>query len=137
MHTLCLKKGSELKTEESRLSASGINEMVDFAHDRLGENGYTPYYLYRQKYMAGSLENTGYTLGGKACVYNVDVMEEISDNVACGANAVSKFVDLKHEKILRSAAPKDLSTYINKVEKIIEEKREAFDNIEALRNKKE
>ena len=137
VHTLCLKKGSELKTEESRLSASGINEMVDFAHDRLGENGYKPYYLYRQKYMAGSLENTGYTLNGKACVYNVDVMEEISDNVACGANAVSKFVDLKHEKILRTAAPKDLPTYINKVEKVITEKREAFDDIEALRNVKE
>ena len=87
--------------------------------------------------MAGSLENTGYTLSGKACVYNVDVMEEISDNVACGANAVSKFVDLKHEKILRTAAPKDLQTYINKVEKIITEKREAFDDIEALRNVKE
>lgn len=132
VHTLCLKKGSVLKTEESRLSESGINEMVDLAHDRLGENGYKPYYLYRQKYMAGNLENTGYAKPDKACVYNVDVMEEISDNVACGANAVSKFVSFNEEKISRFAAPKDLKTYVEKIDDIINNKKATF---EALKNR--
>jgi oxygen-independent coproporphyrinogen-3 oxidase len=48
--------------------------------------------------MAGNLENTGYTKKGKACIYNVDVMEEISDNLACGANAVTKKLILKRKQ---------------------------------------
>ncbi len=134
VHTLCLKKGSYLSNEETRLSENGINEMVDFAHTCMSENGYNPYYLYRQKYMAGNLENTGYTLKGKTCVYNVDVMEEISDNVACGTNAVSKFVDLKNEKILRYATPKDILTYVNKLDEIIKDRRATFLEIENMRN---
>ena len=35
-------------------------EMIRFARESLRERGYFPYYLYRQKYMAGNLENTGY-----------------------------------------------------------------------------
>jgi arginyl-tRNA synthetase len=47
--------------------------------------GMVPYYLYRQKYMAGNLENTGYALPGHACLYNVDLMEETSHILALGA----------------------------------------------------
>ena len=90
VHTLSLKKGSKLKESVERLEAGEIEKMIDYAYETLTKNGYDPYYTYRQKYMAGNLENTGYAKKGKACVYNVDVMEEITDNLACGANAVSK-----------------------------------------------
>ncbi|MBP5193292.1 MAG: coproporphyrinogen dehydrogenase HemZ, partial [Clostridia bacterium] len=123
VHTLALKKGAKLKETTSRLSEGQVSEMVDYAFEKLTAAGYEPYYLYRQKYMAGNLENTGYTLPGKACVYNVDVMEEISNNVACGANAVSKAVRGGTEtKITRYGAPKDIKTYIEKIDTIIEEK---------------
>ena len=66
----------------------GIESTLNIAK----ENGYNPYYIYRQKYAADNLENIGYSKPNKDCVYNIDVMEETSSNVACGANAVSKRV---------------------------------------------
>ncbi len=126
VHTLCLKRGSALKEEKSYLSENGVSEMVEYAHETLSKAGYEPYYLYRQKYMAGNLENTGYALPGKACVYNVDTMEEISSTVACGANAVSKAVFEGCARIERYKNPKDIPTYIAKIGEILREKERLF-----------
>ena len=76
--------------------------------------------------MAGNLENVGYAKPGKACVYNVDVMEEIAQNVACGANAISKRVFNGGERIERVASPKDVFTYLNKKEIIKAQKEKLF-----------
>lgn len=126
VHTLCIKRGSYLAQTESRLSDKEVCDMVDYARDALTKAGYKPYYLYRQKYMAGNLENVGYTKAGKACVYNIDIMEETTSNVACGANAISKRVFNGGERIEREASPKDVITYINKLEKIKENKKKLF-----------
>ena len=108
------------------MSGDTVQEMVEYAHERLASAGYQPYYLYRQKYMAGNLENVGYAKQGKACVYNIDVMEEIAQNVACGANAISKRVYNGGERIERVASPKDVITYLNKIEQIKQEKGKLF-----------
>ena len=126
VHTLCLKKGSKLKELCSRLPAGETDRMIDYSSRRTAEEGYEPYYLYRQKYMSDNLENTGYSLPQKECVYNVDVMEEIAQNVACGANAVSKRVFLTQNRIERYGAPKDIATYCEKIKKITEEKSKLF-----------
>ncbi len=126
VHTLCLKRGAELKLKTERLDVSGIDQMIDYAYTALTSAGYRPYYLYRQKYAAGNLENTGYAKKGKECIYNVDVMEENSDNPACGANAVSKRVFNDENRIERCGSPKDIVTYIEKVDKLIENKAQFF-----------
>lgn len=126
VHTLCIKKGSKLAETENRLSGEEVSKMVDYARQSLEQNGYKPYYLYRQKYMAGNLENVGYCKQATACVYNVNVMEEISSTVACGANAISKRVYNGGERIERSASPKDIITYLGKIEKIKQEKSKLF-----------
>lgn len=126
VHTLCIKKGSYLALDKSHLSSESVNDMVDYAMQSLLNNGYNPYYLYRQKYMAGNLENVGYAKSGKACVYNVDIMEEIAQNVACGANAISKRVFNGGERIERCASPKDVITYLNKIEEIKVKKEKLF-----------
>ncbi len=126
VHTLCLKKGARLKEEESFLEGGGIAEMIAYARSRLYAAGYTPYYLYRQKYMAGNFENTGWTRPGKACIYNVDVMEEITDNIACGANAVTKKLFAGEGRIERLGSPKDIPTYIAKAKKVAADKRRLF-----------
>ena len=126
VHTLCLKKGAKLKEEESILCVAGISEMIAYARQKLAAAGYVPYYLYRQKYMAGNCENTGWTKPGKACVYNVDVMEEITDNIACGANAVGKKLYQKEGRIERIGAPKDIPTYIQKIHTLIDEKNKLY-----------
>ena len=100
--------------------------MIDYAKKTLFDSGYRAYYLYRQKYMAGNLENTGYTKPNKACIYNIDVMEEITNNIACGAGSISKKIFPKENRIERLASPKDVFTYLSKIDKIIEDKKQFF-----------
>ena len=126
VHTLCLKKGARLKEEEDRLEGAGVSEMIAYARSALSAAGYEPYYLYRQKYMAGNNENTGWCRPGTACVYNIDVMEEIADNIACGANAVGKKLFEGGARIERVGAPKDIPTYIKKIDEIIADKRKLY-----------
>ena len=126
VHTLCVKKGSRLAEKTENLTAGDVKRCVDYSHERLNAAGYKAYYLYRQKYMAGNLENVGYTKDGRACVFNVDTMEEIADVVACGANAISKRVENSGEKIERYANPKDVKTYIGKIDEILRKKVEFF-----------
>ena len=126
VHTLSLKAGAKLKEETHRLKVEGIGEMIACSRDKLTAAGYEPYYMYRQKYQAGGHENCGWAKAGKACVYNVDVMEEIADNIAVGANAISKRIFAGGQRIERSDSPKDIPTYIAKCDKVIADKLALF-----------
>lgn len=122
VHTLALKRGSRLRESVDRLTENEVSKMVEYAHSALEKAGYSPYYLYRQKYMAGNLENTGYAKKGKECIYNIDIMEEIAQIIASGANAVSKQVENAKNKIERVGAPKDIKTYIDKIDQVLDKK---------------
>ena len=100
--------------------------MIAYSRSALTAAGYEPYYLYRQKYMAGAHENVGWTKPGRACVYNVDVMEETCDNLAVGANAVSKKLFAGGKRIERHGSPKDIPTYLAKVGQLIGERSALF-----------
>lgn len=126
VHTLCLKSGAKLKEEVKKLSVAGIADMIALSRKKLTAAGYRPYYLYRQKYQAGGLENVGWAKPGKACVYNIDVMEEVTDNIAVGANAISKRLYGEEDRIERLASPKDIPTYLAKVDKIITDRLQLF-----------
>ena len=126
VHCLSLKSGAKLKEETDYLENDFISTMVASSRAILSENGYDPYYMYRQKYQVGNNENVGWTKPNKACVYNIDIMEETADNLAVGANAVSKRVWTEKGLITRLASQKDLPTYIAHVDDIIEKKREFF-----------
>ena len=126
VHTLCLKRGSELKEEGCVKTAGETEKMVDFAENLLTEKGYRPYYLYRQKYMSDNLENVGFSKAEKECIFNIDTMEELCDCVACGANAVSKKIFGKTGRIERYGAPKDVKTYIETFPQVLVKKEELF-----------
>ena len=70
--------------------------------------GYEPYYLYRQKNTAANLENTGYSLPGHPCLYNIYMMEEIHSIFGAGASAMTKLVSPARGKkhILRMSEKK-------------------------------
>ena len=56
VHTLALKKGSDLMEQRDRLpSGEETAAMLELSQRALITAGYLPYYLYRQKYMSGSL----------------------------------------------------------------------------------
>ncbi len=126
VHCLSLKSGAKLKEETDYLENDFISDMVSASRAILGANGYAPYYMYRQKYQVGNNENVGWTKPRKACVYNIDIMEEIADNLAVGANAVSKRVFTDKGLITRLASQKDLPTYIAHVDETIEKRRKFF-----------
>ncbi len=126
VHCLSLKSGARLKEQTDYLENDFISTMVATSRQILSENGYLPYYMYRQKYQVGNQENVGWTKPNKACVYNVDIMEEITDNLAVGANAVSKRVFTDKGLITRCASQKDLKTYIEGIDQTIAKKQEFF-----------
>ncbi len=126
VHCLSLKSGAKLKEEVDYLENDGISQMVSLSREILSGNGYLPYYTYRQKYQVGNNENVGWTKAGRACVYNIDIMEEIASNLAVGANAVSKRVFNEKGLITRLATQKDLKTYIEGVDDLIEKRRKFF-----------
>ena len=126
VHCLSLKSGAKLKEEISYIENFSVSDMIAKSREILSNAGYLPYYMYRQKYQAGNNENVGWTKPNKVCVYNVDVMEETADNLAVGANAVSKRVQTESGLITRFASQKDLRTYIDNIDVIIEKKRKFF-----------
>ena len=126
VHSLCLKSGSRLKEQVSRLEDGGIDGMLAFSRSALAAAGYVPYYLYRQKYQAGAGENIGWAKHGKQCVYNIDTMEEICSNVAVGAGAISKRVFGGGARIERLASPKFIPAYMAKAAAITQQRNALF-----------
>lgn len=92
VHTLALKRSSRMVQEENALSEGGaaVAEMLADAQSRCMENGYMPYYMYRQSRCIGNFENVGWCRADKECLYNVYMMEEVHTVLACGAGAVTK-----------------------------------------------
>lgn len=124
IHTLYRKKGSELADELSMQDDNLANKMIDYAHKSLQKAEYIPYYMYRQKYTGGSLENVGYCKENKECFYNIDIMEERTNIIAFGAAAISKKIDYSANLITRLAHVKNPYDYINRIEEIILKQRE-------------
>ncbi|MEG2688370.1 MAG: coproporphyrinogen dehydrogenase HemZ [Clostridia bacterium] len=124
VHTLYLKKGSDLEHEGyDNADCELAGEMVDYAYRVLTENGYLPYYMYRQKYTSGNLENIGYAKLGKECIYNIDTMEEDTSILACGANAISKKWTKEINLIERNANFKEPLEYIKHFDTVLERKK--------------
>ena len=113
VHTLALKHGSALK-EQNYVLLHDVSKMVEYSRNELYNAGYLPYYMYRQKYMAENLENVGYCKPNTPCLYNIGIMEEISEILACGTNAISKRIISCENRIERSANAKDVITYIER-----------------------
>ena len=125
VHTLALKKGSRLMEEGGALpSGEETARMLDFSRETLRGAGYLPYYLYRQKYMSGSLENVGWCLPGKESVYNIIMMEELQTVVSIGGGGVTKLVDRKNGRIVRLPNPKYPHDYLASRDKILAQKDE-------------
>lgn len=95
VHSLALKRAARLnmfKEDYKDYKMVNTQEHMDLTAAYAKEMGLSPYYLYRQKSMAGNLENVGYAAPGKAGVYNILIMEEKQTIMALGAGATTKFV---------------------------------------------
>ena len=134
VHSLAIKRAARLNIQRERYQDFEIVNTADhiaLTSKVAEEMGLFPYYLYRQKNMAGNFENVGYAAPGKAGVYNVLIMEEKQTIVACGAGASTKRVwnepnpDGTH-RIERCENVKDVGQYIERIDEMIERKSRLF-----------
>lgn len=132
VHTLSIKHSSLLHLWEAQLPDGEMTaSMVRAGAAEAAARGLEPYYLYRQKYMAGNLENVGYALPGHACIYNVDMMEETGNILALGAGGISKRLFPPRGHIERAPNVSDIAHYITRVDEMIERKRVLWEREDA------
>ena len=135
IHSLAIKRAARLTIFKDRyqdMQMVNTQEHMSVCEKYCKEIGLEPYYLYRQKGMAGNMENVGYAKAGKAGVYNILIMEEKQTIVACGAGAYTKRVwaepnpDGTH-RIERCENVKDVGQYIDRIDEMIERKQKLFE----------
>lgn len=139
VHSLAIKRAAKLNQSEAKKELINQSEtlakMIELAGKYAGEMELVPYYLYRQKNIAGNFENVGYAKVDKAGIYNILIMEEKQSIIAVGAGASTKIVlpkgkeirdkksgDLKN--IVRIENVKDVDAYIMRIDEMIERKGE-------------
>lgn len=130
LHALALKRGSKLQTqladevntlEDFDLpSDEEVRQMSDAAEKVLREKNYLPYYLYRQGYISGGIENIGWCKRGAEGIYNVQIMDEQQTILGVGAAASTKVPDNEAKCLQSTFHAKDLETYLRDVDKYID-----------------
>lgn len=129
VHALAIKRSSLLKKQLESWplpSAQEAEQMIADGRSLADALGMQPYYMYRQKYMSGNLENVGYAAPDKICMYNIDMMEETVSILSHGAGSMTKRVFAGQNRIERQPNPKDVPTYLEKLPLLMERKRRFF-----------
>ena len=135
VHSLAIKRAAALNIWREKyldLQMDNSEEIVSMAADYAHQMGHQPYYMYRQKNMAGNFENVGYSKPGLECIYNILIMEEKQTIIAMGAGASTKIVFQNETeggqagRIERIENVKDVTNYIQRIDEMIERKRKFF-----------
>ncbi len=136
VHSLAIKRAAALniwRDQYADVSIENSEQMVEAAAKCAAGIGQEPYYMYRQKNMAGNYENVGYSVPGKECIYNILIMEEKQTIIAMGAGASSKIIFHEQDdtdanaRIERIENVKDVRNYIERIDEMIERKRTFFE----------
>ena len=134
VHSLALKRAARLNEEWEKYQdypMENTQRHIDFVTECARSMGLAPYYLYRQKNMAGNLENTGFAREGAEGIYNILIMEEQQTILGLGAGAASKYVKRGWEQdtVTRSENVKDVTLYMERLPEMLERKREKLEEL--------
>ena len=129
---LQIREGQEDDKDSTQQMADRLSGMIRIAEDYARRMQLEPYYMYRQKNIAGNFENVGYAKVDKAGIYNILIMEEKQTIIAAGAGASTKAVfpgrpgygGKNQKRIERAENVKDVSQYIARIDEMIERKGE-------------
>lgn len=130
IHSLAIKAKSRLNKEweaYQNYAMENSDALMQMAMETAESMGLQPYYLYRQKHMIGNLENIGFAGPGKAGIYNILIMEEKETILALGAGTASKYVWDKGRNVKRTENVRDVPTYIERIDEMIQRKKDAAD----------
>lgn len=132
VHSLAIKRAARLnmfKDEYKELSIENNKEIMSLTAEYAKKMGMKPYYLYRQKNIAGNMENVGYAKEGCEGIYNILIMEEKQTIIALGAGSVTKYVYPDGERIERVDNVKNVDLYIERIDEMIERKINFFQRV--------
>ena len=124
VHSLAVKRAARLnmfKDQYKEMTFTNNQQIMEMTARYAYQAGHSPYYLYRQKNMAGNFENVGYAKPDSAGIYNILIMEEKQSILALGAGATSKKVC--GDRIERTENVKDIKNYVERIDEMIERKR--------------
>lgn len=127
VHTLAVKRASRLKDIDSLFhykQEKVVCEMLEVAEEMLAANGYRPYYLYRQKHMAGGLENVGYCKEQTDGIYNMRIMDEHQTIIALGAGGITKVYFPDEDRLERVPNVSNYEIYIERIDEMIKRKKD-------------
>ena len=125
VHCLAVKRASRLIEEDPDYhyrQGKTVSKMLGESRSILTEAGYRPYYLYRQKHMAGAGENTGWCRPGTEGIYNMRIMDEHQSNIALGAGGISKIYYPGENRLERVANVTNYEQYIDRIDEMIKRK---------------
>lgn len=125
IHTLSFKRASEMTRNKDRYQVADrqtVEKMMQRGEQWTAEQGYVPYYLYRQKNILGNLENVGYSKRGEESLYNIIIMEEVQTIIGIGCGASSKFINPQTGRLTQFHNPKDPAAYQLSYKESIEKK---------------
>ena len=129
VHSLAIKRAARLNIFGEKYKDYAMvntDDIINMTADCAAAMGMEPYYLYRQKNMAGNFENVGYSKPGREGIYNILIMEEKQTIMAVGAGASTKVVFPEENRIERVENVKDVTTYIENIDEMIDRKRRFF-----------
>ena len=145
IHSLAIKRAARLKMQQEDFSGMHMEntwETIALTAAYCQKMGLEPYYMYRQKNMAGNFENVGHARPGCEGLYNILIMEEKQTIMALGAGAITKFVlwpkeaalddsreAVKNPRIVRVENVKDISNYLERTDEMIERKRSKMEEL--------
>ncbi|MEL7660143.1 coproporphyrinogen dehydrogenase HemZ [Acetobacterium wieringae] len=133
IHNLSIKKGSRLKDQNGIVVNEGYGEdFYQSVKKRLAAEGFDPYYLYRLKYTRGNSENVGYAKRGHEGIYNILMMAECQSTLGIGAGATGNLYDPVTDNISKVFTVKDVKTYNERFEEIVEKKLSGYKNYMCL-----
>ena len=119
---------SYIPSWKKRESRSEMEWMMLSAMQTAEELSLYPYYLYRQKNMAGNLENIGFSKEGKECLYNIFMMEEKHTVFGVGAGSSSKIL-FGNGRLERVDNGKDFRSYMEHFTEYQEKKRRVLEEL--------
>lgn len=125
VHSLAIKRAANLKQQMGEFKEStnkDMDAMLDMAADYAERLSMEPYYLYRQKNIGGNLENVGYAKPGFECLYNMLIMEELTDIIAAGAGASTKLTFHAENRVERIENCKSVDDYIDRFDEMLQRK---------------
>lgn len=129
VHCLAVKRASRLVDVDADFhykQAETVSEMLNISKEILEKEGYKPYYLYRQKNMAGAFENIGYCRDNKVNIYNMRIMDEHIDVISLGAGGISKVYFPAENRLERIPNVSSYKDYIARIDEMIDRKRRGF-----------